>query len=247
MSNQPEGRLRLPELLLGLLAVAVALVVTGVVVANAVRDVKRARDTIEVTGSAREPITADVVHWSLAVSAEARQVQDAVRLLRTRAAAARAYLRNAGLPASAVTEPPVGTQQILLRVGSRQRVPAFRLVQRFRISSTEITEVESVAAHSTDLLAQGVPISTSGLAYISANLAAARIAALKKAVADAHRRAETIVSGIGGKLGSVKSASVGVYQVVARNSTDISDYGINDTSSREKDVYAVVDVTFRLH
>jgi hypothetical protein len=207
---------------------------------------KRARDTIDVTGSARQPISADVVHWSIAVSAEARRPQDAVRLLRTRAAAVRAYLRSAGLPESAVTEPPVATQQTSIQIAPRRRVPAFLLVQRFRISSTEVDKVEAVAAHSTDLLAQGIPISASGLAYIAANLAGARIKALKKAIADAHRRAETIVSGIGGKLGSVKSASVGVYQVVARNSTAVSDYGINDTTARDKDVYAVVDVTFRV-
>jgi uncharacterized protein len=32
--------------------------------------------------------------------------------------------------------------------------------------------------------------------------------------------------------------------VTPRNSTEVSDYGINDTSSREKDVTAVVSVTF---
>ena len=69
---------------------------------------------------------------------------------------------------------------------------------------------------------------------------------MKRAVADAHRRAEAIVAGIGGKLGSVKSAELGVYQVVARNSTNVSDYGINDTASRDKEVYSVVSVTFRV-
>src|SRR5439155_1008953 len=84
MANGVEWRRRLPELLLGLLAMAVAVVVTGLVVAHAIRDVKRARDTITVTGSARQPISADVVHWSLAVSAEATRPEKGVRLLRTR-------------------------------------------------------------------------------------------------------------------------------------------------------------------
>jgi len=39
---------------------------------------------------------------------------------------------------------------------------------------------------------------------------------------------------------------VGVFQITPRNSTDVSDYGINDTSSREKDVTAVVTITFGL-
>ena len=32
--------------------------------------------------------------------------------------------------------------------------------------------------------------------------------------------------------------------IVPRNSTEISDYGVNDTTTREKDVVAVVTVTF---
>jgi uncharacterized protein len=245
----PDGvgrKLRLPELLLGLLALALAVAVTGISVAGAVREVKRARDTITVTGSARQPISSDIVHWSLAVSAEAVRPQDAVRQLRPRAAVVRAFLQRGGLPGTAVSEPPVVTRQILLRLGPRRRVPGFRVVQRFRISSNDVDQVERVAARSTDLLAQGVPVVTSGLGYLATKLANARIEALKGAVADAHRRAETIVAGIGGRLGSVKSAQLGVYQVVPRNSTSISDYGINDTFSREKDVYAVVSVTFRV-
>jgi hypothetical protein len=61
---------------------------------------------------------------------------------------------------------------------------------------------------------------------------------------NAEERTETIVEGIGGDLGAVRSARLGAYQVTPRNSTEVSDYGINDTSSREKDVTAVVSVTF---
>ena len=245
----PDGigrKLRLPELLLGLVAVAVAVAVTGVSVAHAVRDVKRARDTITVTGSAREPITSNVVHWSLAVDAAAARPQDAVRQVQSRAAAVRAFLEGGGLPGDAVSEPPLVTRPIMLRVGTKRRVPGFRVIQRFRVSSTDIDRVEAVAARTSDLLAQGIPVSTTSLSYLATKLADAKIRALKKAVADAHRRAKTIVAGIGGKLGSVKSAELGVYQVVARNSTNVSDYGINDTASRDKEVYSVASVTFRV-
>ena len=238
---------RLPELLLGLVAIGIGLVITGVVVASAIRDVKRARDTIRVTGSARQEISADLVHWSVAVSADAVRPQEAVRLLRKRATAVRVFLHRQGIPDSAVSEPPVDTIGITMLVAPKHRVPAFRLVQRFRVSSGQIDDVEQVAASATDLLAQGIPISTGSLAYLTTDLADARLHALTKAIADAHRRAETIVKGIGGHLGSVRSADLGVYQVVPRNSTEISDYGINDTTSRQKDVYAVVSVTFRVH
>ena len=181
------------------------------------------------------------------MNAQAVRPQDAVRLLNKRVRAVRAFLSDGGLAESAISEPPVVTQQIAILVAPKHRVAGFRLVQRFRISSREIDQVETVAASVSDLLTQGVPVSAGGLSYISTNLAQARLNALKKAIADAHRRAETIVEGIGGDLGAVRSAELGVYQVVPRNSTEVSDYGINDTTSREKDVYAVVSVTFRVH
>ena len=42
----------------------------------------------------------------------------------------------------------------------------------------------------------------------------------------------------------MRSVQLGVYQITPRNSTDVSGEGINDTSSRAKDVTAVVTVTF---
>ena len=42
----------------------------------------------------------------------------------------------------------------------------------------------------------------------------------------------------------MRNSSQGVFQVTPRDSTEVSDYGISDTSSREKDVNAVVSATF---
>src|SRR5947207_13351264 len=114
MSNAAKSML--PELLLGLVAIAVGLVITGFVVANAVGDCKRARDTIRVTGSAREPIDADLATRSLAVNAQAVRPQEAVRLLNRRVRAVRAFLSDGGLPTSAISEPPVVTEQTTILV-----------------------------------------------------------------------------------------------------------------------------------
>jgi uncharacterized protein len=39
---------------------------------------------------------------------------------------------------------------------------------------------------------------------------------------------------------------VGVFQVTAPNSAEVEDYGVYDTSTRVKDVSAVVNVTFAI-
>ena len=48
----------------------------------------------------------------------------------------------------------------------------------------------------------------------------------------------------GSGLGQLRGVDVGVFQVTSPNSTEVEDYGVYDTSTLEKDVTAVVNVTF---
>lgn len=55
-----------------------------------------------------------------------------------------------------------------------------------------------------------------------------------------------LVGATGDSLGKLRGVNVGVFQVTSPNSTEVSDYGVYDTSTLEKDVTAVVNVTFAL-
>ena len=231
--------------MLGLAALAVAMVVTGIVVASAIRDVKARRDTITVTGSARFPIMADFASWHLSATATAFDPRTAARQLARETRTVRAFLADGGLTGSDVSVPPIVAYEVLLRVpGQRTRRPGYRLTQPFTVRSRKVAAVESVASNVSTLFERGLPVSVSRISYVSTQLSVARRRALERATADAKRRAATIVSGLNGDLGGVRRASLGVYQIVPRHSTAVSDYGINDTSAREKDVIAVVTITF---
>ena len=251
-TEAPRRRIELPELLLGLVAVAIAAVLTGVVVANAIRDVKRQRDTIVVTGSAKHPISANLGTWRLSVAAQARTSAAAVRQLRSDVAGVDSFLAGGDLGPGSVRKPPIQIEQITISVPTGlakprfRQVPAWRLTQRFEVETGRIDKLEQLASTVDELLLQGADVSSSNVRYLSTKLTEARFAALRKATADAHRRGETIADGLEGHLGAVKSVDLGVFQITPRNSTDVSDYGINDTTSRQKDVTAVVRVTFRV-
>lgn len=70
------------------------------------------------------------------------------------------------------------------------------------------------------------------------------------AAGDGHqgreKRAAVLVDATGGNLGALRTVSVGVFQITAPNSTEVSDYGVYDTTTIVKDVTAVVNVTFAL-
>ncbi len=237
-------RTAIPELFLGLLAIGAAVVLTALVISGTVRDVRHTRDTLSVTGSARKPISANLVNWSLSITGEAKTRAVAARRLRREAVAVRAFLRQAGVPAAAITPSVVTSEKVVERLSKKRTRTYFTAGQRLDVSTRQIDVVESVAVRLGDLLERGIEVSAEPLAYISTELTQAKLAALTSATDDARRRAEILVHGLGGKLGGMRSSSLGVYQVTPRNSTEVSDYGINDTSSREKDVTAVVQATF---
>ena len=237
----------LPQLLIGLLALAAAVALTGRFAADAIVKAKRSNDTISVTGSARTPIEADLAQWTLSVIAQAETPGAASKTLAVATAKARTFLATSGLPASAVTAPPFSTESVEERGSdgsSSGKVVSYKLTQRFTVASKDIAKVEQLAASLSQLLERGVLAAADPVQYVSTQLAAARLTALDAATRNARERAETIVRNLGGTLGKVRSAQLGVYQVVPRDSTDVSDYGINDTSSRKKDVVSVITLTF---
>ena len=78
------------------------------------------------------------------------------------------------------------------------------------------------------------------------NLGDLKVEMIGLASEDAKLRAEQIAKRTGDDIGEVRSSRTGVIQITSKNSTDVSDYGINDTSSLEKKITAVVSISFSI-
>ena len=246
------SRSHLAGLVVIAIALAVALPLSASIATNGLKSVKQARQTISVTGSARYPIAANLATWSLSVRAQESTPSAAIDALRAKVAQVDAFLAHGGLPADAVSRPTIHVEQIFVSVRTGLKKPAFRQVpvwrvsQGFAIETTQIDTLGRIASRVGNLLASGTDVSVSRIDYLSTQLTSAKFAALRLAVADARKRAGTIAAGLGSRLGTVQRTSLGVYQITPRNSTEVSDYGFDDVTSRLKDVEAVVSVTFRL-
>jgi uncharacterized protein len=233
-----------PELFLGLLSLAVAAVWIGHIFASTIHDAKHAHDTITITGSARKPITSDLVQWELQVKGEAATEVAAAHEARTAGVSLGAFLRKAGIVGKDISPEVVQSDIVTTRIDKKHTRTTYIVSQGYSVSSRQIDVVAAAATRLGTLLEQGIDVSAEPLAYISTNLQAAKLDALAAATAEARQRAEILVEGLGGHLGGMRASSLGVYQITPRNSTEISDYGVNDTSSRLKDVTAVVSATF---
>ena len=233
--------------MLGLVAVAIALALTGLSIGNGLHSLRRQRDTLTVTGSAKQPITANLALWSLTIDTRSADPVAGSRSLRAQATKVRSFLALQRIGPKEVSAPPQTIEAIaeVTKDGrDTGRIAAYHLSQSFTIRSISLDTIDAAAGKLGQLVEQGVVVQAPPVQYLTTELAAARVAALKAATSDAKRRAQTLVAGLGGSLGTLRAARVGVFQVTPRNATDVSDAGINDTTSREKDVTAVVSVTF---
>ena len=73
-----------------------------------------------------------------------------------------------------------------------------------------------------------------------------KVEMLGLATENAKQRAENKVKATGNKIGFIRSARMGVFQITPVNSTEVSDYGVNDATSLEKKVTAVVNAGFSI-
>jgi hypothetical protein len=120
----------------------------------------------------------------------------------------------------------------------------YRLLQDVEVTSTKVSLVANLSRRVTDLMEQGVLFESKPPEYIYTKLGDLKITLLAAATQDARNRARQICDNSGSGLGPVRNAHMGVMQVVPANSTDVSDSGLNDITSLEKDAMAVVSVSF---
>lgn len=237
------------NLLYGLAALAVALGFGSCVLGRGLAEIRRPEDAITVTGSAKRPITSDFVVWRASVVMQSPSITAAANELRSETNKVRQFLRTNGIADSMLTIKPVETYavpEMMERGQETGRIVAYRLTQQYEIRSANVQALTALSQKASDLMAEGVALSSQPPEYLYTKLADLRIALIEEATRDAKSRAEAIAKSTGNSIGSVRQARIGVFQITPRFSTEIADYGINDVSAIEKDVQAVVHVTFAL-
>lgn len=233
----------------GLIAIAAGIVLASLLVAGAVRDVGRKNDVIEVTGSARRAIVADLGIWKGTVTVQSPTVQGAYGEVSGYGDRVRAWLKARGLPDSVITVRPVETQRMMVvNINGQEtgQIAGYKLTQSLEVTLANPKAIELLAREAGALAGQGIPIEASSPQYLYTKLAELRIAMMGEATVDARARADVIAKAAGSEVGNVRSANTGVVQITPRFSTEVSDYGMNDVTSIEKDITTVVKVTFAL-
>jgi len=232
----------------GMVAIAIGMVISAAIISGAAIAVKRSRDTITVTGSARMQVASDYVVWRGSIVANATTMQAASKEVHEHRARVQKFFTEKGIADTAAEFKTVySTAHQEYKEGFYTgRISGYEVSQGFEIRSSDLDKVLSVADAMEALMREGVSLQLNAPEFFYTRLDEVRVKLMAEATIDARRRAEQIAAAAGGKIGPIREARMGVIQVVSPNSTTVSDYGIYDTSTREKDVFAAVKVVFSI-
>jgi len=239
-----RDRFSAPAAILGL-----ALVAAAALLAVTWRGNVKVAQTINVTGSAKQEIVSDFGMFRCSVRAEAPTAEAAYRQLLAARPRLLDFFATRGFPADQVRTFPMSNYAMPeLTENGREtgRVLKYVYNQRFETQSSDVKAVEALSLAVGSLIEQGIYVEPEMPEYHYSKLAELKIEVQALAARDAAVRARKVAEASGARLGVIRSAKMGVLQITPRHSNMVSDYGINDLSSIEKEITAVVQAQFSI-
>ncbi|MFZ5969753.1 MAG: SIMPL domain-containing protein [Bacillota bacterium] len=228
---------------------SMALIVSSIIVTNGIIKVRGANHTLTVKGSAKKQITSDFVVWTGSFGAQSSDLSEAYKTLKESSEKVKKYLTDKGVREENIIFSSINTNtmnRILPNGTYTNEIESYRLYQNVEIRSNDIEKITDISRKATDLINEGVEFQSYSPQYFYTKLADLKIDMIELATKDAKARAEKMLGTTGNKAGKLRSASVGIFQITPLYSEEISDYGINDTSSIEKEITSVVTCEFEV-
>src|SRR5512140_2358125 len=226
-----------------------AALLAAVVASGTAQRIANSRATLTVTGSARRTVRSDLAVWRGSFSAQAPRIEEAYGELEASARRVRAYLVRRGFPDSAIVLSQVQTQTIYQRLPNgveSSAIDGYRLTQGVELRSPHVERIGALAREATELIQDGVRLESFPPEYLVTRLADLKVETLAAATRDARARAGEMAKNAGSAIGRLRGARMGVFQVTPALSTQVTDYGVNDTSALDKDITSVVALTFEV-
>jgi hypothetical protein len=244
--NSSEGE---KTILYAVIILAVSFVLCSFIIAGGIKDFSGDKNTVTVTGSAKKLIRSDLVLWRGNFSEQSAQLPEAYSKLKESLNKVVGYLKTNGIEEKDIIISAIQTfplYQMNPNGMQSNLVEGYRLMQYIEIKSNNVEKITELSRSSTELINQGVHFESQQPQYFYTKLNELKVSMLAEAAKDAKNRAESLADNSGSRIGILRSAKMGVFQITQPNSTDVSDMGINDTSSLEKEITAVVNVEFSI-
>ena len=227
--------------------IGISIIIAASIFSVAFYSSRSQEDTLSVTGSAKKQVVSDTVKWKSTFSRTVIQsdLKAGYDLMGQDLAIVKKFFKDQNIADEKLSISPISVDQPY-NSNNGEGPREYILRQDVEIQSDDINGITNLAKNVQPLVNQGVFFTTEAVEYYYSGLPELRISLLGEAVKDAKVRAKEIAKSSGRSEGSLKSAGMGVVQVLPVNSVEVSDYGAYDTSSIQKEVMVTVKAAFTL-
>ncbi|MFA5878566.1 MAG: SIMPL domain-containing protein [Candidatus Margulisiibacteriota bacterium] len=231
------------------LILGVCFILCALVVSITLYRIKAMDQILDVNGSARQSVIADIgkLSGSFSRSIAIENLKAGNEKLSLDLALVTKFLEKQGVSANIIEISPVFMDEDYNANSKTPNSPKKYILRRnISFQTTDIGRLALVSQRIGQLINSGVIFSLQNVEYYYSKLPEARIALLGQAIEDARLRAKEIAKNSGRRIGALKSASMGPVQVLPPNSTNVVDYGAYDTSTIDKEVMVTLRASFKL-
>ncbi|MFC1594102.1 SIMPL domain-containing protein [Candidatus Omnitrophota bacterium] len=232
------------------LCIAVATIASSMILSKGLMQIKKfTNEVITVTGSAEKEIVSDYIVWESEFFRRDVKLKTAYERIQEDLQKVRDYLLSREIKEEEIVVPQVETGSLYKKTEEGEdtnEIEAYLLKQTVEVRSYDVEKIDEISRQTTELINKNIQIVSESPEYFYTKLDELKVEMLAKATENAKKRAISMVNSTGNKIGLMRSAKMGIFQITPVNSYDVSWYGNNDTSSLEKKVTAVVNVSFAI-
>ena len=225
--------------------VGLALLICTGIIGNAIT-----KEGITVTGSAYKIVKSDTGILRLEIKTRKTVKADGFALIKKQLPQVKDYLVQEGIKPEEITylTPdcyPINKYDPKSGYNTNE-IEGYNISQVVQIKTTDVDKIAALSTGAQSLLDKGIDINLNAPEYYYSKLGEIKVELLKEASEDAKQRAKGMLSATGNNVGKIQSVKMGVFQITPPDSTEVTDSGMSDTSSIEKKVTAVANVTFSI-
>lgn len=234
--------------------IALGLIISTAFLANAFKNRNNSNDTISVTGLGSKDFISDLIVWNSSFSKRSFELKEAYASLEADRNAIKNYLLSKGIKENEIVFSSVSINKEYSTTYDEnsnvrsQTFNGYALTQNVQVESKEVEKVENISRQVSELINSGVELYSNTPEYYYTKLTALKLEMIAEATKDARLRAEKIAENAGASLGDLKKSDMGVFQIIAQNSSeDYSWGGSFNTAAKNKTATITMKLVYKIN
>lgn len=239
---------------LNIIIISLAIIISAYLFSNAFQNRNKNNDTISVTGLGKTDFVSDLIVWSGSFSKKSLTLKEAYASLDNDRDKIKDYLTSKGIQSSEIVFSAVNFNKDFDTSYNENGTPkqqvftGFTLTQNVTIQSKEVNKIEEISRQSSELINSGIEFYSNPPEYYYTKLAELKIKMIAEATKDASSRAKSIAENADASLGKLKKSDMGVFQIIAQNSSEDFSYGGSfNTTSKNKTANITVKLVYQVN